>query len=82
MSIRTATTARPATARLVTLAVGIVCAAALVIAGAAPASAGPNPDRLAGAGWTCFEHLEAWHWSTFAGEEPRHYADLGSRRPG
>lgn len=42
---------------------------------AVPAAAGPNPDRLADAGWTCFEHLEAWHCGPkvdelFAGEEP------------
>lgn len=68
-------TSRPASVRVIGLVAMIVSAAILLVAGATPAVAGPNPDRLADAGWTCFEHLEAWHCGTnvddlFAGEEP------------
>lgn len=75
MNIRATTTSRPANLRPITLAASIVSAAVLIVAGATPALAGPEPDRPARAGWTCFEHLEAWHCGPkvdelLAGDEP------------
>lgn len=75
MSTRATTMTRPAIRRTATLVAAMVSAGLLMLAGATPAAAGPNPDRLADPGWTCFEHLEAWHCGPtvdrlFAGEEP------------
>ena len=59
-------------ARLLAVA---VCTVLLSAAAAMPAAAGPPPDALEDAGWTCFEHLDAWHCGPdvdelFAGAEP------------
>lgn len=75
MTIGATTTFRPVVVRTATLVASAVSAAVLLVVGATPAVAEPNPDRLEDAGWTCFEHLEAWHCGTkadqlFAGEEP------------
>ena len=75
MSTVTGATSPSTIGLAVRLAISIAAAALLIIAGTTPAVAGPKPDRLADAGWTCFEHLEAWHCGPnvdelFAGENP------------
>lgn len=70
-------THRRTTVRKLAAAIGSIgIAAALAVAlPANSATAGPPADRMADAGMTCFEHLDAWHCGPqvddlFAGEEP------------
>lgn len=70
-----AATPRPMLDWLARLLGVAACTVALVVAAAVPAAAGPSPGALGDAGWTCFEHLDAWHCGAqvdelFAGEEP------------
>ena len=75
MDTFTTASPRPTGARLVRVLAVAVGAVLLWVAAAMPAAAGPPPDALDDAGWTCFEHLDAWHCGPnvdelFAGEEP------------
>lgn len=66
---------RPMIVWLARLVVVALCSVMLSVALATPAAAEPPPGALEDAGWTCFEHLDAWHCGPnvdelFADEEP------------